>query len=118
MDLDKLGKKWPQIFLIAVCMCVCYLTLQLTAHRELEPICLPSEFEFGHMTYFGQQNISTGDVSIGLKKCLLLIGACYLLLLGMLQPPYKEAQVNLLDDERPMGRDSAIPAVLAEAPDM
>lgn len=117
MDLDKLGKKWPQIFLIAVCMFLCYLTLQLPAHQELESICLPSKFEFGHMTYFGQQNMSTGDVSRGLKKCLLT-GACYLLLLGMLQPPYKEAQVNLLDDERPMGRDSAIPAVLAEAPDM
>lgn len=86
-----------------------YMTLQPPAHRELDSTCLPSESEFGHMTYFGNQDISTDNESRGLKN-----GACWLLLLGTRQPPYKETQVSLLEEERPMARD----AVLAEAPDM
>lgn len=95
MDFNKLlKKKWPQIFLIVgICFFVRWLCSSLPIKSWSPP------FEFDSMTYFGQQDISTGNVRRDLKNVYVL-GTCLPLLLGTLHPPCKEAQVSLLD-ERP-----------------
>ena len=78
-------------------MGICFFVRWLCSSLPIKSRSPP--FEFDSMTYFGQQDISTGNVRRDLKNVYVL-GTCLPLLLGTLHPPCKEAQVSLLD-ERP-----------------